>query len=58
MLAYFQLFGFIEPTTSTYAATLAIAVACALVESLPISSVVDDNFSVVLTAVALGTLLY
>ena len=58
LLAYFQHFGFIVTTGSTYAVTFAISCACALVESLPVSSVLDDNFTVVFTAVALGTLLF
>jgi|TARA_B100001142_G_scaffold157868_1_gene158340 hypothetical protein len=57
-LAYFDAFGFIEATPTTYFVTLIIAFACALVESLPITSIVDDNFSVAITAIACGSLLY
>ena len=48
----------IEATPTTYFVTLIIAFACALVESLPITSIVDDNFSVAITAIACGSLLY
>jgi hypothetical protein len=43
---------------ATYVSPAVIACACALVESLPLTDFVDDNFSVALTAIALGTLLY
>jgi len=58
LLAYFHLFGFIDVSASAYASTLAIATVCAIVESLPITSVVDDNFSVTACAIACGALLY
>ena len=58
LLAYFHLFGFIDVSASTYAATLVIATVCAIVESLPIASVVDDNFTVTACAIACGALLY
>ena len=58
LLAYFDAFGFIDVVGATYVSTAVIACACALVESLPLTDFVDDNFSVALTAIALGTLLY
>lgn len=58
LLAYFDAFGFVDVVGATYVSTAVIACACALVESLPLTDFVDDNFSVALTAIALGTLLY
>ncbi|XP_068644218.1 probable phytol kinase 2, chloroplastic isoform X2 [Aristolochia californica] len=53
---YFSLFGFIEESWGLVLSLLVVSVASAIVESLPISTELDDNLTVPLTAVLLGSL--
>jgi len=58
LLAYYDALGMFDVDAATYATTFFIACACALVESLPVTDIVDDNFSVALTAIAIGMVMY
>ncbi|XP_062207326.1 probable phytol kinase 2, chloroplastic [Phragmites australis] len=55
---YFHTFGFIEETWYMALGFLAVSVAATLVESLPISSELDDNLTVPLTSFLVGSLLF
>ncbi|KAK9280133.1 hypothetical protein L1049_013820 [Liquidambar formosana] len=55
---YFSLFGFIQESWDMVMGFLVVSLATALVESLPISSELDDNLTVPLTAILLGNLVF
>jgi dolichol kinase len=54
-VAYFSAFGFFTATAKLYLATLGVALASAVAESLPLP--LDDNFTVPFTAIGVGMLL-
>lgn len=53
---YFSMFGLIEVSSGLIFGFLIVSLATAIVESLPISSELDDNLTVPLTSVVVGTL--
>lgn len=56
---YFASFGYIDNSgASMILRLLVISIASTLVESLPISTHIDDNLTVSLTSALLGTLLF
>ncbi|EYU45412.1 hypothetical protein ABFS82_06G006100 [Erythranthe guttata] len=57
-MLYFSSFGFIEESPKMVMGFLITSVAAALVESHPISTELDDNLTVPLTAVLVGSLVF
>ncbi|KAH6766602.1 Phosphatidate cytidylyltransferase family protein [Perilla frutescens var. hirtella] len=55
---YFSWFGYIEESSKLVVGFLAVSVVAALVESLPISTELDDNFTVPLAVVLVATLVF
>ncbi|KAI3515000.1 hypothetical protein L1887_13748 [Cichorium endivia] len=55
---YFSIFGFIENSLKMVAGFLVVSLASALVESHPISTMLDDNLTVPLTSVLVGTFVF
>ncbi|CAN4093525.1 unnamed protein product [Withania somnifera] len=55
-LHYFSLFGYIQVSSKTVLGFLCMSLAAALVESHPLSSELDDNVTVPLTSVLVGSL--
>lgn len=55
---YFASFGFIEKSWSMILGFLVVSVAAAVVESLPISSELDDNLTVPLTSLLVGAVVF
>ncbi|KAK4359496.1 hypothetical protein RND71_021725 [Anisodus tanguticus] len=55
-LHYFSLFGYIEVSSKTILGFLFVSLAAALVESHPLSSELDDNLTVPLISVLVGSL--
>ncbi|KAM3325857.1 putative phytol kinase 2, chloroplastic [Capsicum baccatum] len=55
-LHYFSLFGYIQVSSKTVLGFLFMSLAAALVESHPLSSELDDNLTVPLTSVLVGSL--
>ncbi|XP_077216453.1 putative phytol kinase 2, chloroplastic isoform X2 [Tasmannia lanceolata] len=53
---YFSLFGFVERSWGLVSSFLVVSVAAAVVESLPISTELDDNLSVPLTSLFVGSI--
>ncbi|XP_059430420.1 probable phytol kinase 3, chloroplastic [Corylus avellana] len=55
---YFSLFGFVRGSWEMVLGFLVASLASALVESLPISTELDDNLTVPLTSILVGTLVF
>ncbi|KAK9159151.1 hypothetical protein Scep_005725 [Stephania cephalantha] len=55
---FFSLFGLVHESWGTTLRFLIVSLASALVESLPISSELDDNLTVPLTSILLGSLIF
>ncbi|XP_071721806.1 probable phytol kinase 3, chloroplastic [Rutidosis leptorrhynchoides] len=55
---YFSMFGFVERSFKMTAGFMLVSVASALVESHPLSTKIDDNLTVPLASVFLGTLVF
>uniref|UniRef100_A0A2P2K4G9 Uncharacterized protein n=1 Tax=Rhizophora mucronata TaxID=61149 RepID=A0A2P2K4G9_RHIMU len=55
---YFGSFGYVQPSWKMALGFFFVSVASALVESLPISSDLDDNLTVTLTSVLLGCFVF
>lgn len=58
LMLYYSSFGFMEESTKMVLGFLIVSVATALVESHPLSSELDDNLTVPLTAVLVGSLVF
>ncbi|KAI4326651.1 hypothetical protein MLD38_031941 [Melastoma candidum] len=57
-LLYFSSFGYVQKSWEMALGFLVTSLAAALVESLPISSELDDNLTVPLTSIVVGSLLF
>lgn len=57
-MCYFNIFGFVEKSWSMVAAFGVISLAAAVVESLPISTRLDDNLTVSVASVLVGALVF
>ncbi|XP_078436031.1 phosphatidate cytidylyltransferase family protein [Wolffia australiana] len=57
-MCYFSLFGLIEPTWGKVLGFLIVSVAATIIESLPISTKLDDNLTVPLTSFLVGSLVF
>ncbi|KAF8706318.1 hypothetical protein HU200_030577 [Digitaria exilis] len=57
-MCYFNMFGFIEKSWTMVGAFVIISLVAAIVESLPISTRLDDNLTVPLASVLVGALLF
>ncbi|KAL6575345.1 hypothetical protein OROMI_012630 [Orobanche minor] len=57
-MMYFRWFGYMEGSSVMVVRFLVVSIACALVESHPISTLLDDNLTVPLVVILLGTLLF
>uniref|UniRef100_J3N5C6 Uncharacterized protein n=2 Tax=Oryza brachyantha TaxID=4533 RepID=J3N5C6_ORYBR len=57
-MCYFHLFGFVEESWRMVVAFGVISLAAAIVESLPISTRLDDNLTVPVTSVFVGVLIF
>nr|CAB3490677.1 unnamed protein product [Digitaria exilis] len=57
-MCYFNIFGFIEKSWTMVGAFVIISLVAAIVESLPISTRLDDNLTVPLASVLVGALLF
>ncbi|XP_022731542.1 probable phytol kinase 3, chloroplastic isoform X2 [Durio zibethinus] len=55
---YFSYFGYIQESWEIVLGFLVVSLASALVESLPISTELDDNLTVTLTSILVGTLVF
>lgn len=55
---YFHTFGFIEESGGMVIRFFVVSLAAAIVESLPISSELDDNLTVPLTSLLIGGLVF
>ncbi|WCJ34729.1 Farnesol kinase chloroplastic [Euphorbia peplus] len=55
---YFSLFGYVEKSWDMAVGFAAVSVASAIVESLPISTKLDDNLTVSLTSILVGSLVF
>jgi len=55
---YFSHFGFIQESWDTVLGFLCVSIAAALVESLPISSMLDDNLTVPVASFLIGSLVF
>ncbi|KAK9037266.1 hypothetical protein V6N11_022185 [Hibiscus sabdariffa] len=55
---YFSYFGYIDESMEIVLGFLVVSVASALVESLPISTELDDNLTVTLTSILVGSLVF
>nr|WKR37740.1 vitamin E 5-1 [Plukenetia volubilis] len=55
---YFASFGYLQKSYEMVLGFLVVSLASALVESLPISTKLDDNLTVTLTSIFLGTLVF
>ncbi|KAF5446678.1 hypothetical protein F2P56_032287 [Juglans regia] len=55
---YFSSFGFLQKSSEMVMGFLVVSLASALVESLPISTELDDNLTVPLTSILVGTLVF
>uniref|UniRef100_A0A7N0VL49 Uncharacterized protein n=1 Tax=Kalanchoe fedtschenkoi TaxID=63787 RepID=A0A7N0VL49_KALFE len=55
---YFSMFGFVTESSDMIRGLLAVSLGAALVESLPISTTLDDNLTVPLTSILLGSLVF
>ncbi|KAJ4725534.1 Phytol kinase [Melia azedarach] len=55
---YFASFGYIQCSWELVLGFLVVSVASALVESLPISTQLDDNLTVTLTSILVGTIVF
>ena len=55
---YFASFGYIEKSWEMLFGFLVVSLASAFVESLPISTELDDNLTVTLTSIMLGNLVF
>ncbi|XP_019056392.1 PREDICTED: farnesol kinase, chloroplastic-like isoform X2 [Tarenaya hassleriana] len=57
-MRYFASFGYMEESWGMILRFLVVSIASAVVESLPISTDIDDNLTVSLTSVLLGTFIF
>lgn len=57
-MLYFSSFGYMEESLKMVLGFLVVSIAAALVESHPISTELDDNLTVPLTAVLVGSLIF
>ncbi|XP_030463411.2 probable phytol kinase 3, chloroplastic [Syzygium oleosum] len=57
-LSYFSSFGYIQGSWEMVSGFLMVSLACALVESHPLSSELDDNLTVPLTSILVGSLVF
>ncbi|KAF7849374.1 hypothetical protein BT93_L0868 [Corymbia citriodora subsp. variegata] len=57
-MSYFSSFGYIQGSWEMVAGFLKVSLASALVESLPLSSQIDDNLTVPLTCTLVGSLVF
>lgn len=55
---YFSKFGFVDKSWDMVLGFLVVSLASALVESLPISTVLDDNLTVPLTSILVGSFIF
>ncbi|TYH93788.1 hypothetical protein ES332_A13G277800v1 [Gossypium tomentosum] len=55
---YFSYFGYIKESTEIVFGFLIVSLASALVESLPVSTKLDDNLTVTLTSILVGSLVF
>lgn len=55
---YFSRFGFVQESWDMVLGFLVVSLASALVESLPISTNLDDNLTVPLTSILVGSLVF
>jgi farnesol kinase len=57
-MCYFSIFGFVEKSWTMVAAFRVISLVAAVVESLPISTRLDDNLTVPVASVLVGALVF
>ncbi|RYR79566.1 hypothetical protein Ahy_A01g004367 isoform C [Arachis hypogaea] len=57
-MSYFSWFGYMEGSLKLVLGFLVVSVVTALVESLPISTELDDNLTVPLTSILVGTVIF
>jgi farnesol kinase len=57
-MCYFHLFGFVEESCTMAAAFGVTSLAATIVESLPLSTRLDDNLTVPVTSVLVGGLVF
>ncbi|KAK9126720.1 hypothetical protein Scep_015566 [Stephania cephalantha] len=57
-MLYFSFFGFMQESWTMVLGFLVTSLAAALVESLPIHSIIDDNITVVLASIVAGELIF
>ncbi|KAK9127363.1 hypothetical protein Syun_016160 [Stephania yunnanensis] len=57
-MLYFSFFGFMQESWAMVLGFLVTSLAAALVESLPIHSIIDDNITVVLASIVAGKLIF
>lgn len=55
---YFSSFGYLEGSSKMVLGFLVVSLASALVESLPLSTEIDDNLTVPLTSFLVGSLVF
>jgi farnesol kinase len=55
---YFASFGYVQKSWEMLLGFLVVSLASAFVESLPISTELDDNLTVTLTSILLGNLVF
>lgn len=55
---YFSKFGFVDKSWDMVLGFLVVSLASALVESLPISTELDDNLTVPLTSILVGSFIF
>ena len=55
---YFSSFGYFQKSREMVLGFLVVSLASALVESLPISTELDDNLTVPLTSILVGSLVF
>lgn len=55
---YFSSFGYFEGSSKMVLGFLVVSLASALVESLPLSTEIDDNLTVPLTSFLVGSLVF
>ncbi|XLS76630.1 hypothetical protein HN51_033495 [Arachis hypogaea] len=57
-MSYFSWFGYMEGSLKLVPGFLIVSVVTALVESLPISTELDDNLTVPLTSILVGSVIF
>uniref|UniRef100_A0A453KEF3 Uncharacterized protein n=1 Tax=Aegilops tauschii subsp. strangulata TaxID=200361 RepID=A0A453KEF3_AEGTS len=57
-MCYFHLFGFVEQSWTMVAAFCVTSLAAAIVESLPVSTLLDDNLTTSIASALVGGLVF